>query len=85
MSGQEIYNKYQSFRDYSGSPDDEYAQLLDTIRGHLYLSAAGSDDDFFALLTEAERQGKKLDIKDPFPDNPNICWDELTPDHIELV
>lgn len=87
MTGEQIYNKYRSFRDYSGSPEDEYAQLLDTIQGQ-YLGDGSPDGrraSFFRLLEQAESQGKKLSVKDPFPDNPNICWDDISHDMIEFV
>jgi hypothetical protein len=35
MDGKDLYIKHISKRDYSGSSDDEYAQLLFTIFSHL--------------------------------------------------
>ncbi|MGJ1422839.1 hypothetical protein ACR79B_02540 [Sphingobacterium spiritivorum] len=87
MNGQEIYNKYQAFRDYTGSPQDEYAQLLSTIRSQ-YLgdgSTDGIDASFFRLLEHAESESAKLSIKDPFPETSNIYWDDITPEMIELI
>ena len=55
MNGKELYEQFISKRDYSGSHEDEYAQLLDTL--FFYVG-----DDLFPLLEKAESEGKSLSI-----------------------
>ena len=57
MNGLELFNKYTSFRDFSGSPKDEYAQFLETLLINI-------GEDLFPLLKEAELSGKKLTLVD---------------------
>ncbi|MGJ1499854.1 hypothetical protein ACR79R_21250 [Sphingobacterium spiritivorum] len=54
MTGQELYKKL-SKRDYSGSAADLYAQLLQTLFGHI-------QDKLFPYLEQAESDNKQLDI-----------------------
>lgn len=61
MTGEEIFNQYQQYRDYSGSEADAYAQELDTMYNSCSLN--GEEDEFFALLKEAHEACKKLEIK----------------------
>lgn len=61
MSGEELYNKL-SKRDYSGSDADQYAQLLQTL--HLHLTLNKEEEDFYNMLLQAEKEGKKLAIID---------------------
>ena len=51
-----------SKRDYTGTESDIYAQLLQTILFHLTCSS--QEDKFFELLETAEKEGKKIVIKD---------------------
>lgn len=75
MSGLELYNRYTSLRDFSGSPEDEYAQLLKTLFFHLR-------EDLFPLLVKAENLNKKLSIKE---EDSEILIDEYTLDDIVTV
>ena len=63
MTGIELYEKYTSKRDFSGSVQDEYAQLLHTIRLQI-------DKAIFKLLEKAESLGKKLSVKEDSSDLP---------------
>lgn len=51
MSGKELFLKYTSKRDYSGSQADEYAQLLFSISFHI-------KDSIYELLEKAEKKTK---------------------------
>jgi hypothetical protein len=66
MTGQELYTRYTSRRDYSGSDADQYAQLLSTIFRNIL-------DGIYPLLEKAEAEGKKLTLSDPA-----ILQDEYT-------
>jgi hypothetical protein len=57
MTGKELFVKYTSKRDYTGSKADEYAQLLQTILFHI-------GNELFDLLEKAEKQAKKLQVLD---------------------
>jgi hypothetical protein len=63
--GKKLYKVYVSKRDYSGSPQDEYAQLLSTIYLHL-------GDSVFTLLKTAEISKKKLELRQSFSDEYTI-------------
>ncbi len=71
MNGQDLYLKL-SKRDYTGSPQDNYAQLLGTIFLHI-------QSDIFKLLEQADKLGKKLKIER------SNSLDEYTIDNITLV
>jgi len=77
MTGKELFEKYTALRDFSGSEDDEYAQLLQTIFYQI-------GNDFFPLLEKAEAEGKKIDVVNPFKDT-SILWDEICPEDVILV
>ncbi|WP_165764663.1 hypothetical protein [Flavobacterium cyanobacteriorum] len=49
MSGIELFDFYTSKRDFSESPEDSYAQLLQTLLYHI-------GDDLLPLLEEAEKK-----------------------------
>jgi hypothetical protein len=55
MNGLELFNKYTALRDFTESPEDEYAQLLFT----LFLNIG---DDLYPLLEKAETSGKKIEV-----------------------
>lgn len=57
MTGREIFDSYLENRNFSGDSDDQYAQLLQTIWGHIL-------DKIYPLLEEAERSGKRLGIRE---------------------
>lgn len=69
MTGKQLFVKL-TVRDFSGSEQDLYAQLLMTIFSHI-------GDDIFDLLEDAESQNKKLDINDHL--------DEITTTDVYLV
>lgn len=69
MKGNELYHKYTSKRDYTGSEADEYAQLLETIRFHI-------GNKIFDLLEIAEKEGKRLKVLD-LTENGIILRDEI--------
>jgi hypothetical protein len=69
MTGKQLFEKL-TVRDFSGSEQDLYAQLLMTIFSHI-------GDDIFDLLEDAESQNKKLDINDHL--------DEITTTDVYLV
>lgn len=71
MNGQDLFVKL-SKRDYSGSEEDNYAQLLGTIFTHVHT-------EIFILLEKAEKLGKKLNISE------SDLSDEYTIDDITLV
>lgn len=52
--GEQLFGK-MSKRDYSHSPEDDYAQLLWTIYYHI-------GKQIYPLLEGAEKEGKKLDV-----------------------
>lgn len=55
MNGKELYKKYTSRRDFSGKPEDVYAQLLNTLLFNV-------GDDLYDLLEKAESSGQKIEI-----------------------
>lgn len=57
MTGKELFIKYTSKRDYTGSKADQYAQLLQTILFHI-------GNELFDILEKAEKQAKKLQVLD---------------------
>ena len=61
MTGEELYQKI-SQRDYSGSDDDQYAQLLKTLYYNLMVS--GQEQQFLKLLETAQKNGKKITVLD---------------------
>jgi hypothetical protein len=63
--GLKLFDTYTSKRDYSGSSQDEYAQLLYTI--HLHIG-----EEVFNLLKTAEKQNKMLGIKQTHSDEYTI-------------
>jgi len=75
MTGREIYNKL-SQRDYSGSDQDQYAQLLYTI--HFHAQANDELDAFYSFLESSERLNKKLSVSD-------FVLEEIFMSSIELV
>ncbi len=58
MKGQDLFIKYTSLRDYTGSEEDVYAQTLATI-------FSLDPEETFSLLEKAESSSKKLAIKEP--------------------
>ena len=75
--GKVLFNVCTSKRDYSGSPQDEYAQLLYTIHQHI-------GEDVFNLLKTAEKQNKILGIKQNHSEE-HILQDEYTIEDIVLL
>jgi hypothetical protein len=69
MNGKELFDRYTSKRDYTGSKPDEYAQLLQTIMFHIGI-------EIFDLLEKAESKGKKLEVLD-LTENGKILRDEI--------
>lgn len=78
MTGREIYEMYKKKRDYSGSPDDRYAQSLRNI----FFSANFDKDLLFELVKKAEEANKKIAIKN-YPKG--ILSNEITYDMLILV
>lgn len=72
MSGIDIYKKYISQRDFSSSPSDQYAQLLQTLFYHL-------QDALFPILEKAEMEGKRISLS-----RSSHSDDEYTTDNIIL-
>jgi len=77
MDGRELFEKYTSLRDYTESGADRYAQLLQTVFGHI-------EEELYPILERAEAEGKRIGISHPF-DGTGVCWDEISPDHVVLV
>jgi hypothetical protein len=77
MTGKEIFDRYTSKRDYTGSKPDEYAQLLQTIMFHIGI-------EIFDLLEKAESEGKKLEVLD-LTEKGTILRDEIQVKDIVLV
>ena len=75
MTAEQLFDNYTSKRDYSGSLEDEYAQLLWTIR-----FAVG--DAILPLLEKAEINNKKLSI---IEDNSFEFAPQLTIEQISIV
>lgn len=69
MTGKELFIKYTSKRDYTGSKADEYAQLLQTIFFHI-------GNELSDLLEKAEIKAKKLKVLD-LTENGKILRDEI--------
>lgn len=61
MKGKELYIKLSN-RDYSGSDQDKYAQLLQTIHNSAFLN--DELPQFYQLLEKAEAENKKIDVND---------------------
>jgi len=61
FNGMHLFKYYTAKRDYSGSSEDEYAQLLCTLFAHI-------KENLFDLLTEAEKTHKKLAVQDEMKD-----------------
>jgi len=59
MKGKEVFKTLTSYRDYSGSEADEYAQLLLTIESEI-----GSS--IYPLLEVANQENKKLTVSNPY-------------------
>lgn len=64
MNGKQIFENYRNKRGYTGSEIDNYSQLLETI--HLHLLANNTENDFYIILENAEKQGKKIIISENF-------------------
>ncbi|MDP3561718.1 MAG: hypothetical protein Q8R83_06045 [Legionellaceae bacterium] len=76
MSGQELLRDITSKRDYSGSDEDRYAQLLMTIWSNI-------KEGIYPILEKADKEGKKLNLKAKSTDS--IIVDEIVVDDIILV
>lgn len=77
MTGKELFDQYYNNPGEVNSEAWNYRQLLMTIWSNIF-------DEIYPLLLEAEKQGKKLDLK-PWTEDPDILWDELTVVDIILV
>lgn len=55
MTGPELYEYHQSFRDFSGTDRDRYAQTLQTA-----LVLFG--DKVFAMLERANKESKRIEL-----------------------
>lgn len=66
-----VLEKYINQRDYSGSEQDAYASLV-------YSCMISIGKPFEKLLEQAEKENKKIQLKDDLVD-------EITLDNIELV
>lgn len=75
MTGKQLFDNYTSKRDYSGSTQDEYAQMLSTIQ--LVIG-----DAIYPLLEKAEAENKKLFVK---TDNETPFAPQLTKEDIVMV
>lgn len=75
MLGKTLFNKYASKRDFSGSAQDEYAQLLETLQLAL-------PNDIYSLLEKADKQNKSLSVKETESEG---FSPEITIDAIVLV
>ena len=60
MRGEEIYKLLTDSRDYSWSENDQYSQLLGTLKSHA--TANKELEVFYALLKKAHDSGKRLNI-----------------------
>ena len=69
MTGEEIFKYYLKKRNFTGEPHDQYAQLLQTIFGNIF-------EEIYPLLQEAERQGKRLAIRE-VPKDQMFLMDEI--------
>ena len=74
MNGKDLFFKL-SERDYSGSADDIYAQLLSTIFAHI-------GKDLFPLLEKAELENKRLSLKEH---DESLLIDEYTKSDILFI
>ena len=54
----DLLNKYFSWRDYTGSKQDSYAQDIETFYNQSVLH--NEEDGFLALLEKAEKEHKKI-------------------------
>lgn len=77
-TGMELFNKLTE-RDYSGSEQDTYAQLLRTIRMQC------REIDLPELLEKAEAQGKKVVLNVPEQVQNDELYDELDPAWVSLA
>lgn len=72
MKGQELLTELVAKRDYSGSPADEYAQLLHTLTLHL-------GEAIYPLLEKAQSSNKKLAL------NPNTIDSDILVDQYTVA
>ncbi|MCZ2101124.1 MAG: hypothetical protein LC107_06260 [Chitinophagales bacterium] len=79
MTGREIFEMYEKKRDYSGSPDDRYAQTLRMISMRSYLM--NYEDAFYELLEKGFKIGKKIKVEYP----KNILTEDLPYSWLKLV
>lgn len=82
MTGEEIYEMYQSKRDYSGSEEDQYAQFLNTMWGNA--AVTGEIKIFYSLVEKAHEAKKKLAVDySKIPEG--ILYDEYFMDDLFMV
>lgn len=79
MTFQDIMDKWKKKRDFSGSLDDEYAQLLTTLEMQSYL--CGWHNDFKRILISAEKEGRRLLVKN----RGGVIVDEIYPKDVIAV
>ena len=60
LTGEQLFEYHSSFRDYSGSDRDEYAQDLQTA---FFLFG---QEKVFKLLEQGERESKKIELIEDF-------------------
>jgi len=75
VKGRELYDYYRSKRDYSGSEEDRYAQLMETLHFHIH-------EKLYPLVEKAEAEGKRLDVRSPDED---ILYDDIDESMVILV
>lgn len=79
MQKNKMFNQLLSKRDYSGSPEDEYAQNIETFHHHSVLQ--GKEGDFFALINKSIKENKRITLNPSFekenPDYDEIPFEEL--------
>lgn len=78
MDGKQLLESFMAKRDFSGSPEDQYAVLLSSIVFHC------SGFDIYAALESAESSNKKLFIEYPESTN-NLLIEDIQPSWIKLI
>jgi hypothetical protein len=79
-TGEEIFEYYQKYRDFSGSAIDSYSQDLMTFMFHA--GVHGKAEVFFKLLEKAEQENRQISYQER---DPNILWDDYPIEGLILV
>ncbi len=84
MTRDYFFNNILSKRDYSGSPEDEYLQNLESF--HLCSQVQNQEDDFLNLVEKSINENKKINLDPAFEkEMENIDYDDIPFGRLILV